>query len=353
VTAPLLVRALRGEPVERIPAWVMRQAGRTLPEYRALKEKHGFLGLMTDAALAAEVTLQPIRRFEGLDAAILFSDIMTPLLGMGVGLTFDPGPVLAAPIRTRAAVEALRPLDPAKETGFVAETLRRVRRGLPAGKALLGFAGAPFTVACYLVRGGGAKGTGEADAALRLAREEPETYRLLLSRIAEATVAYLRMQVDAGADAVQLFDTWGSRVPAGEWESITFRYTRAVMDGLRGAGVPVILYAGGARQALAAAAPAGLAAVSVDHTIPLGEARAAAGPRVALQGNLDPAALLAPPDEVRRATARVVREGGPRGYVFNLGHGILPETPIANVEAMLDAVREAGTGVCAEAGAAR
>jgi uroporphyrinogen decarboxylase len=353
VTAPLLVRALRGEPVERIPAWVMRQAGRYLPEYRALKEKHGFLGLMTDPALAAEVTLQPIRRFPRLDAAILFSDIMTPLLGMGVGLEFDPGPVLASPIRTRAAVEALRPLDPERGTGFVAGALRRVRKELPAGVALLGFAGAPFTVASYLVEGGGGKGKGDVAAIRRLAGEDPDTLHLLLSKVADATAAYLRMQIAAGADAVQIFDTWGALLPPDEWESITFRYTRSVLDGLAGAGVPVILYVGGARHALAPAAAAGAAAASVDHHLPLGEARAAAGPKVALQGNLDPGALLAPPDEVRRSTERVVREGGPRRYVFNLGHGIRPETPLESVEAMLETVHRVGAEICAAAEVAR
>jgi len=215
VTAPLLVRALRGEPVERVPAWVMRQAGRYLPEYRALKEEHGFLGLLRDPALAAEVTLQPMRRFP-LDAAILFSDIMTPVLGMGVGLSFDPGPVLPRPIRTRAGVEALRPLDPERDCGFVAGALRRAREGLPRGAALLGFAGSPFTVASYLVEG---RGGGEALAARRLLREDPGTMDLLLGRLADATAAYLRMQAGAGADAVQVFDTWGGALDLETWSA--------------------------------------------------------------------------------------------------------------------------------------
>ena len=343
MTAPLLVRALRGEPVDRIPAWVMRQAGRCLPEYRALKEKHGFLGLMTDPALAAEVTLQPMRRFP-YDAAILFSDIMTPVMGMGVGLSFDPGPVLPRPIRTRAEVEALRPLDPARDCGFVADALRRARAGLPAGAALLGFAGSPFTVASYLVEG---RGGGEGAAARRMLREDPATLDALLRRLADATAAYLRMQVEAGADAVQVFDTWGGALTLDEWREHALPPLRRAIEGAAALGAPVILYAGAAPHLLAAAAESGATAVSVDHRTPLDEARRLLPPGIALQGNLDPAALLLPPDRVAAEAARTVRLGGPRGYVFNLGHGIRPETPLESIDAMLAAVRDEGTRVCA------
>jgi uroporphyrinogen decarboxylase len=311
----------------------MRQAGRCLPEYRALKEKHGFLGLMTDPALAAEVTLQPMRRFP-YDAAILFSDIMTPVMGMGVGLSFDPGPVLPRPIRTRADVEALRPLDPARDCGFVAETLRRVKPALPAGAALLGFAGSPFTVASYLVEG---RGGGEGAAARRMLREDPATLDALLRRLADATAAYLRMQVEAGADAVQVFDTWGGVLTLDEWREHALPPLRRAIEGA--AGVPAILYAGAAPHLLAAAAESGATAVSIHHGTPLDEARRALPAGIALQGNLDPEVLLGPVDRVAAETARVVRLGGPRGYVFNLGHGIRPDTPIEAVDAMLAAVR--------------
>ena len=338
MTAPLLVRALRGETVERVPAWVMRQAGRYLPEYRELKAKHGFVKMMTEPALAAEATLQPLRRFP-FDGAILFSDIMTPLLGMGVGLTFDPGPVIAAPIRTRAAVEALRPLDPVRDTGFVGEALRLVRKELPAGAALLGFAGSPFTVASYLVEGGG--GRGEAQAIRRMMYADGETLRLLLGRIAEATVGYLRMQVAAGADAVQIFDTWGSLLSLREYREFDRPFLETIVRGIADLGVPVILYAGGAPHQFADASATGVSALSVDHRTPLGDVRAMVKPGTALQGNLDPAVLFGGRDRVVAETRRVLEQGGRTGFVFNLGHGIWPDTPLEAVAAMIETVRGA------------
>jgi len=336
VTAPLVVRALRGEEVERVPAWVMRQAGRYLPEYRELKAKHGFVKMLREPALAAEATLQPMRRFP-LDAAILFSDIMTPLLGMGVGLSFDPGPVLAAPIRTRAAVEALRPLDPLRDTGFVAEALRLVRKDLPPGAALLGFAGSPFTVASYLVEEGGGKG--EAQGIRRMMYADAEVLHLLLGKIAAATVGYLRMQVEAGADAVQIFDTWGPLLSRREYQAVDQPYVREVVEGIADLGVPVILYAGGAPHQFADASLTGVTALSVDHRTNLGEVRSMVKPGVALQGNLDPAVLFAGRDRIVEETERVLLQGGRRGFVFNLGHGIWPDTPVESVAAMLETVR--------------
>ncbi|MCK6479486.1 MAG: uroporphyrinogen decarboxylase [Planctomycetes bacterium] len=346
--APLLVRALRGEPVERIPAWVMRQAGRYLPEYRALKERHGFLRMMSEPDLAVETTLQPIRRFP-LDGAILFSDIMTPLLGMGVGLRFDPGPVLDRPLATRADVESLRPLDPHRDTGFVAETLRRVKPQLPEGVALLGFAGSPFTVASYLVSGGGGKG--EAQAIRRMMYADPDTLHLLLGAVAEATVAYLRMQIEAGADAVQIFDTWGPLLSRREYQAVDQPHIERIVDGISDLGAPVILYCGGAPHQLEDAAATGVDALSVDHRVPMNEARAATGGEVALQGNLDPAVLFGPRERVEEETERVLLQAGARGTVFNLGHGIWPTTPVEAVEGMLATVRSTGERICARAAA--
>jgi uroporphyrinogen decarboxylase len=324
----------------------MRQAGRYLPEYRALKEKHGFVKMLREPDLAAEATLQPLRRFP-LDAAILFSDIMTPLLGMGVGLDFDPGPVLAAPIRTREQVEALRPLDAERDTGFVAEALRRIRRDLPEGVALLGFAGSPFTVASYLVEGGGGKG--EAQAVRRMQYADPATLHLLLGRLADATVAYLRLQIAAGADAVQVFDTWGPLLSRREYQAVDLPYLERVIAGVADLGVPVILYAGGAPHQFADASLSGAAALSVDHRTPLGEARAAIRPGVGLQGNLNPAVLQGPRDRIEEETERVLLQGGPRRFVFNLGHGIWPGTPIEAVDAMLSTVRASGARICEQA----
>jgi uroporphyrinogen decarboxylase len=350
VTAPLLVRALRGEAVERIPAWVMRQAGRYLPEYRALKEKHGFVGMLTDPALAAEATLQPVHRFPELDAAILFSDIMTPLLEMGVGLRFDPGPVLDRPLRSRAQVEALRPYDPDCDAPFLAPAIRAVKRALPPGLALLGFAGSPWTVATYLVEGGG--GRGEAQAARRMAREDPETLHLLLRKLADATAIHLRAQVLAGADAVQVFDTWGPALSRQEYLAFDLPYIRGAVAGVADLGAPVILYAGGAPHQFADAALAGVDALSVDHRTPMDEVRGLVKSTVALQGNLDPATLFAPLGRIEEETERVLLQAGPRRTVFNLGHGIWPETPVEAVAAMLRTVRSAGSRICERAAAA-
>jgi len=347
VTAPLLVRALRGEPVERIPAWVMRQAGRTLPEYRALKENHGFLGMVTDPVIAAEVTLQPLARFKDLDAAILFSDIMTPFLETGIGLRFDPGPVLERPIRTRAQVEAMGPYDPDCDAPYLAPAVRLVKKSLPPGAALLGFAGSPFTVASYLVEGGGSGG--EARAVRRFAEEDRDTVHLLLRRLAEATVLHLRQQILAGADAVQVFDTWGQALSRREYQEMDEPYLRLVFEGIADLGAPAILYCGGAFHQFADAAATGASALSVDHRVPLDEVRKQAGPRVALQGNLDPAVLFGPRERIVEETERVLMQGGPRGFVFNLGHGIWPETPLEAVRTMLETVRSIGGRICAKA----
>jgi len=324
----------------------MRQAGRYLPEYRELRERHGFLETLRDPALAAEVTLQPVRRFP-LDAAILFSDILTPVIGMGLEVRFAPGPVIPSPVRDRRAVESLRSLDPARDVPFVAEALRRVRRELDPGIALLGFAGSPFTVAAYLVEGGG--GNGDHRAVRRMTREDPETLRLLLARLADATAVYLRAQVEAGADAVQIFDTWGGLLSREEALEFDLPFVRRIVDAVRPAGVPVVLYLGGGEHLLEDAAATGVHALSVDHRLPLDAAWARLGPGVALQGNLSPAALFAPEASLREETARVVRAGGALGYVFNLGHGIWPQTPVEAVAAMLATVREVGEYICEEA----
>ncbi len=339
---PLLVRALRGEEVERVPAWIMRQAGRYLPEYRELRARHGFLECCTTPALAAEITLQPMRRFP-LDAAILFADIMTPLDLAGVPIEFAPGPRLAAPVRDGVSAAALG--DPAAlarrlEGGYLRETFALIRAGLPAGAALLGFAGSPFTVACYVVEGGGGKG--EFPALRRLARTDAAALRVLLDRIAEFTIAYLREQVAAGADAVQVFDSWGGILDGDGYAAWDLPWIARIVDALRPSGVPVILYAGGAGGRLPAAAATGVHALSVDHREPLDSVRARVGGGVVLQGNLDPAALFAPADALRAEVARVLRAGGGRRHVFNLGHGIWPETPMEGVSTLLDAVRAGG-----------
>ncbi|MHC4923412.1 MAG: uroporphyrinogen decarboxylase [Planctomycetota bacterium] len=344
--APLLVRALRGEAVERVPAWIMRQAGRYLPEYLELKAQHGFLGMVRDPELAAEVTLQPLRRFP-LDGAILFSDIMTPLPAMGVPLEFNPGPVMDHPLRTRADVEALKPLEPETDVAYVADALRLIRERLEPGVALLGFAGSPWTVASYVVEGKGSKG--ECRAVRAMMHDDPETLHLLLERLADATVAYLRMQIEAGADAVQIFDTWGGVHARETYREFDLQYVRRIVDGLADLGTPVMLYAGGATHLLEEAAQSGAQGISVDHRLPLDEARTRLGEGIALQGNLDPATLLGDRDVLREAAADVIRRGGGRHHVFNLGHGIWPNVDPEAVAVLLEAVRESSTTVCAEA----
>ncbi len=302
--------------------------------------------MMTEPDLAAEVTLQPIRRYPDLDAAILFSDIMTPVLEMGVGLRFDPGPVLERPIRTRGDVESMGRFDPDCDTPFVGEALRKVKRELPPGVALLGFAGSPFTVASYLVEGGGGKG--EARAVRRMALEDPDTLHLLLRKLAEATVIYLRHQVAAGADAVQIFDTWGPTLTRREYQAFDQPYLGAIVEKVADLGAPVLLYAGGAPHQFADASLTGVAALSVDHRTPMSEVRAMVKPTVALQGNLDPAVLFGSRAAIEEETERVLLQAGPRRTVFNLGHGIWPETPVEAVETMLRTVRSTGTAICAK-----
>lgn len=347
--APLLVRALRGEAVERVPAWIMRQAGRYLPEYRELRAKHDFLTCCSTPDLAAEITLQPMRRFP-LDGAILFADIMTPLHLAGVDMEFAPGPKLRAPVRDGAAAANLG--DPARlaaalDGGHFREIFGRIRAGLPDGAALLGFCGSPFTVACYVVEGGGGKG--EFHAVRRMAHADPAALETLLARITDLTAAYLLAQVEAGADAVQVFDSWGGILSPEGYARWTLPWTRRLVDALRPTGVPVILYAGGAGPHLATAAGSGVAALSVDHRESMAAVRARVGDGVTLQGNLDPAALYGSPESIAAAAAAVLHSAGPRRTVFNLGHGIWPDIPPEAVATLLEAVRDHSEPLCAGA----
>jgi uroporphyrinogen decarboxylase len=334
----------------------MRQAGRYLPEYRALRERHDFLTSCRTPELACEITLQPVRRL-AVDAAILFSDILVPLPGMGVPVDFRPGPVLARLVRTRADVEALRVPEPEEATPFVAEAVRLVRRELPREVPLIGFAGAPFTLATYLVEGGGSAGFSGIKGLLV---SDPEVAHALLRKCAETVSSSLAAQVRAGAQAAMLFDTWAGVLSPQDASTFAVPYARTVLERLREAAspVPAIYYAGDAAGWLEAAAGTGAQVIGVDWRIDLGAARRRLGPRVALQGNLDPAVLLGPVAEIRSRVERVLRSargaedsparpgsgtpgpGPARGHVFNLGHGILPQTPPEHARALVDAVRE-------------
>jgi uroporphyrinogen decarboxylase len=335
---PLFLRACRGETTERAPIWVMRQAGRYLPEYRAVREKVTFLELCKTPKLAAEVTLQPIRRY-GFDAAILFSDLLIPLEAMGLEVQFtEKGPSLPAPVRAPADLARVTRFDPEKATGFVGETIRLVRKELPADVPLIGFAGAPFTVATYAIEGKTGKTFGETK---RFFYQHPAEARRLLALIGEATRDYLLAQVRAGAQAIQIFDSWVGVVSPDDWQEFVLEPTKALVAAVRAAGVPVIYFPNGATTILDRVAAVGADVYGIDWRLPLDEARARLGGEAGVQGNLDPSLLLGPVSVLERRAVDVVRRGGKRGHVFNLGHGITPDVPVENVAALVAAVRGA------------
>lgn len=315
----------------------MRQAGRYLPEYRAVRAKVDFATLTRTPELAAEVTMQPLRRFE-LDAAILFSDIMTPLQGMGVALDFAPGPVVRDPIRTLKQIEALPELVPERDVPFVLDTVRLVRANVPRGAPLIGFAGAPFTLLCYLVCGKPSKEFAAARASLHAA---PEAAELLLEKLADAMAAYLAAQARAGAQALMLFESWAGLLGPDQYRRFALPAVARTMKSLRGLGVPLIYYANQGATLLPDVAGLDVDVVGVDWRSPLNEVRQTLGASKAVQGNLDPAALFAPPAELKQQVARVIREAGDDpGHIFNLGHGIWPETDPDSVARLVDYVHE-------------
>ncbi|TML63640.1 MAG: uroporphyrinogen decarboxylase [Actinobacteria bacterium] len=336
----LFLRACRREPVERVPVWFMRQAGRALPEYRAIREKAEMFEIIRTPELAAEVTLQPVRRL-GVDAAILFSDIVAPLeaTGVGVELREGIGPVIDRPFRGADDLARLRPPD-AGDFGHVIETIRILRRELDV--PLIGFAGAPFTLASYLVEGGPTRTYARTKA---LMYREPETWAALLDRLADVSLASLRAQVDAGAAAVQLFDSWAGVLAPADYERAVLPASRKVLTGLADTRVPRIHFGVGTGELLRLMAGAGADVVGVDWRVPLDRARERVGDGVAVQGNLDPAACLAPWDVVAGAARDVLqRNAGRPGHVFNLGHGVLPETNPDTLARLVELVHEEGRG---------
>jgi uroporphyrinogen decarboxylase len=337
----LFLRACRGEATSRPPLWLMRQAGRYLPEYREIRAKVSFLDLCKTPALAAQVTLQPIQRF-GFDAAILFSDLLVPLEAMGLPVTFtEEGPQLPTPIKTAADLDRLSVFDPAQRTPYVAETIRLARAQL-GETPLIGFAGAPFTTATYAIEGKTSKRFSRTKS---LFYREPEVAHRLLGIIAEATRRYLLAQVQAGAQAIQLFDSWVGVVSPTDWEEFVLPPTKALVQAIRATGVPVIYFPNGATTLLDRIAQVGADVYGIDWRLPLDEARArlarGGATAAAVQGNLDPALLLGPAERVRQQAREVIRQGGKRGHIFNLGHGIYPETPLETVQALVDTVKEA------------
>ncbi len=338
----LLLRALLRQPIERTPVWMMRQAGRYLPEYRALRAEAGdFLTLCSTPDLACEITVQPIRRFP-LDAAILFSDILTVPHAMGLGLYFaeGEGPRFERPVRSAADVVKLGVPDVEDELGYVTEAVRRVRRELDGRVPLIGFAGSPWTVATYCVEGGGSKNHARIKGMLYGA---PETLHRLLEVLTRATIDYLNAQVAAGAQALMVFDTWGGLLSPAAYREFSLAYMARIVEGLgreaEGRRVPVILFTKGAGARLTEMADTGCDALGVDWTTDLAEARRLTADRVALQGNLDPSVLYAPPARIAEEVERVLASyGRGPGHVFNLGHGIHPDIDPVHVAAMLEAV---------------
>jgi uroporphyrinogen decarboxylase len=337
--ATRFLRACRREPTDCTPVWLMRQAGRYLPEYRELRARHGFLELCKTPELAAEVTMLPVRRFP-VDAAILFADILLILEPLGVGLEFakGDGPVIHRPVRTAADVDRLQAVDAATSWGFVFEAVRLARRELDGRVPLIGFAGAPFTLASYLVEGRGSRHYVHTKT---LMYREPRAWHRLMEHLATATVEYVRAQVTAGAQAVQLFDSWVGCLGPDDYRAYVLPHMRSTLAAIAAAGVPVIHFGTGTAALLELMRDAGGDVIGLDWRVDLDDAWTRLGGDVGVQGNLDPVALFAPPEEIRRQVARILASAaGRRGHVFNLGHGILPETPLAHVAAMIDAVHE-------------
>jgi len=340
----LLLRALLRQPTPRTPVWMMRQAGRYLPEYRATRSQAGsFLKLCTTPDLACEVTLQPLARFR-LDAAILFSDILTIPYAMKLGLEFESGegPRIERPVRSAADVDRLGVPDPERDLRFVMDAVRLVRRELDGRVPLLGFAGSPWTVATYVVEGGSSKTFAQIK---RMLYGAPRDLHRLLEVLARATVAYLNAQIAAGAQAVMIFDTWGGALTPADYGEFSLRYMAQIVAGLtkerEGRRVPSILFTKGGGAWLDRMAATGCDALGVDWTTDLAAARRLSGERVALQGNLDPSVLYASPSEIRSQVARVLAShGAGDGHVFNLGHGIHPDVVPEHAHAMIEAVHE-------------
>ncbi len=343
-----LLKALLRQPVDRTPVWMMRQAGRYLPEYRASRAAvNGFMGLCQNPELACEVTLQPLRRFD-LDAAILFSDILTVPDAMGLGLYFNEGegPKFERPLRSHADIAKLRIPDPQQDLAYVMNAVSTIRAALNNRVPLIGFAGSPWTLATYMVEGGSSK-TFSKIKALRFT--EPKILQLLLDTLADAVAAYLNAQIEAGAQALMIFDTWGGALAHQDYLDFSLAAGQRIREQLRrqqdGQIVPVIWFTKNGGQWLEHQADAGFDALGLDWTVNLADARARVGDRVALQGNLDPAALLGSDAIIREQVGRILHEFGPgNGHVFNLGHGITPDVDPAKAGTMIKAVHDISPG---------
>jgi uroporphyrinogen decarboxylase len=333
----LFLRACRCEPVPRLPVWMMRQAGRYLPEYREIRAKHSFLEVCKTPDLAVEVSVQPLRRLN-VDAVIIFSDILIPAEAMGLSLELeDKGPNLPEPVRTEADVKKLHLFDPETDTGFLMEALRRTVKYAGPDIPVLGFAASPWTLACYMVEGRAKDGFPTVKNFLY---SQPKVFRELLHRIAQATILYLKAQIVAGVSAVQIFDTWCGELNLHDYSEFVLPAVQQIVSGLSHS-VPVIYYTKASHHLLPFLVKSGADVLSVDWRISLAELRALAGPRVALQGNLDPAILFGPQDKIRQATLEIAMELGGHGHILNLGHGILQHTPVENAQLFISTGQQA------------
>jgi uroporphyrinogen decarboxylase len=328
-----LLRACRRQPVDRAPVWMMRQAGRYLREYREIREKVSFLELCKNTDLAAEVSLQPYRIL-GVDAVIFFSDILIPVEAMGVGVSLtDKGPEISNPVRTERDVAALQIPDPAAEVPFVGSIIRKLRQELTGKVPLIGFAGAPWTLASYMIEGGASKSYGEIKG---MAYREPRVLHALLDKLASTVSSYLLFQIEAGAQVIQLFDTWAGELSRKDYEQFALPYTKKIFDAV-GSRVPRILYLNGCSAILESMVASGADVISIDWRISVAEARKRVGDRVALQGNLDPCVLLGPKDLIAARANEILDQAAATGHILNLGHGILPPTPVENARAFIEA----------------
>ena len=333
--------AIRQEPVDRPPVWLMRQAGRYLPEYRELKQQHDFLTMVRTPELATEVTLQPLKRFP-LDAAIIFSDILVIPEALGQGYHFrDKGGIgMDYLLDSPEKIDALDPSGMAEKLKYVGDALRLTRAKLGEDTALLGFCGSPWTLACYMLEGGSAK---DFTAIKQLALGQPDQFEALMQKLSTAIIEYLDMQIDAGADAVQIFDSWAAICPDSHYEAWSLRWIHHIIHELKGRA-PVILYAKGMGHKPADLMHTGAKVISLDWTINLRRTRQSIGHGAAVQGNLDPVVLTSTPEITRRETERVLKDAGPNpGFIFNLGHGMIPSARIECVEALMETVTGRGT----------
>jgi uroporphyrinogen decarboxylase len=338
MTPKRLLEELKGIRKDYTPVWLMRQAGRYLPEYRKLRETHDFLTMCRTPELASRVTLMPFDHFD-LDAAIIFSDILIPLAPMGMKLEFHEakGPVILNPVRTPADVDTLRVPDTDSETAFVAQAIKFVRMSLPPPAALIGFSGAPFTLAAYMAEGHGSK---DFKKIRDLMNRDSETYGKLLDKVTETVIRSLDTQIKAGAEAIQIFDSWAGLLSPPDYKAFALPYTRKVIEHVAGQDVPVIHFARNAQNFLPALSETAVDALSVDWNISMEEAHKRTGGKV-LQGNLDPEVLLQDQGMIREKTKEILGQCGKlKGHVFNLGHGVLPNTPPDNVKILVDCVHE-------------